>query len=130
MTWFHGLQLVLAMSGVVIAVRQLRARPGRSDDVQALARGVYLLRGLGRMALPLAFLGVIVDLGRGLEATALSYGRASATSLALGRSLVGLCIGAGTAIGCLGVATSLRRRVVARERRHAARALDRAEGGV
>jgi len=131
LSWFHGLQLALAGVAVVSIARALRRR--ERDDLDALARHLYFLRGLGRMALPLAFVGVIVDLGRGIEeAHAATPAGALAGSAALSRSVVGLTLGACTAVGCLGVATSLRSRLrtLRRAPGRDGDALDRARGGV
>jgi hypothetical protein len=127
---FHALQLALA--GFAAAAVALALRRAPHEEVEALASRVYLLRGLGRIALPLAFVGIIVDLGRALEGAAgLGIGSADGQR-ALARSLVGLSIGACTAVASLGVAASLRRRVRARRRapEPTGPALDRARGGV
>jgi hypothetical protein len=132
-TLFHGLQLLLPLAALAISSRRwrriARARgPEAAEDIARVASGgVYLLRGLGRVASPLALVGAIVEMSRGLAAAA-----GIAARVALERAAVSVGIGLGSAALCFAAASALGRRA---SRARAARdpegaSLDPPEAGV
>ncbi|MDD9937556.1 MAG: MotA/TolQ/ExbB proton channel family protein [Myxococcales bacterium] len=84
----------------------------RFELEQDSAEGLAAIATFGRIAPPLAFIGIIVELGRafggGHGLLALKHG--AAAQLALERSVLSFALGLGTAIVCVAAAVLLRRR--------------------
>ena len=138
MTWFHGLQLAHFAVAVVVGGLRLReafAPLGEAEDARAArARRVHasavVLAGLGRIAPPLAFVGIVLELSWALGGGSglLALQRGLPERVALQHALVGLGIGLGGWGTCIGFGLVLRRR--ARALRDGAPMLDPLRGGV
>lgn len=97
------------------AGERVRARVDelRFELERGLGDGLDAIRTLGRMASPLAFIGVILELGRALSGGhgILALQQGAAESLGLTRALFTFSIGLGTTAVCLSALVLLRRRV-------------------
>jgi hypothetical protein len=106
--------------------RRFELERGLGDQLDAI-------RTLGRMASPLAFIGVILELGRALSGGhgILALQRGAAESLGLTRALFTFSIGLGTTAVCLSALVLLRRRVrgLRGDLARTARMVERALGG-
>ena len=148
---FHAAQVSLLGAAVVLFVARSRAiarmasdaaglaLAARADDLRAdlahaASSGAYVLRGIGRVAPPLALVGAIVVMGQGFGAPtglgALKAGFAARTAVA--QAGVAFGIGIVTSVVCFTAAAGLVRR--ARSARsdleRAVRALDRSGADV
>jgi len=80
-------------------------------DFEAEAwRGIGAIVALGRMASPLAFIGVIIEIGRAFGSGMEGLQRGLLASRALERSLFTFALGVGTFAVCFAAATILQRR--------------------
>lgn len=97
--------------------RLTEEHPGQESDVviaqlrHEAFEGVAALRTLGRMASPLAFIGVMVEMGLALTGGQglVALQRGLAERIALEHAAVGVAIGVATSVVCLGAAATLQR---------------------
>jgi hypothetical protein len=108
----------LPVAAIAILARQLRriARAAGEEAVLEIAHvassGAYIVRGLGRIAPPLALAGAIVEMGRALGGGGglVALQRGLAARVALERACLSLGIGVVTALLCFAAASRLARR--------------------
>lgn len=140
---FYAVQASLLGAALVIFVARVRAMrrvacraadaafatvdEAHADLAHAASSGTYALRGIGRLAPPLALAGAIVVMGRGFGAPSGLAARAAVVQAG-----VAFGIGVATTVVCFAAAAGLLRRArgVRADLERGARALDRSGADV